>query len=145
MQGNIISQIELPDEGVINPAKIHQFFGYIVTWVPVIIALIYIAVLWAFYLILVGFNALVGLLMKKYGKGAPTHSAWRSAMVAMLIVLIIDFAAAYFGYTLPNLTIYDFQIPLFFQWIIAFVLAVALMNMEAFIGNDKPQKKKETK
>ena len=145
MQGNTLSQIELPDEAVINSAKIHQFFGYLITWVPVVMALIYMAILWAFYLILVGFNALVGLLMKKYGKPAPVHSAWRSAMLAMLIVLIIDFAAGYFGYALPVLTIYGFPFPLFFQWIIAFVLAATLMNMEAFIGNDKPKKKKETK
>lgn len=137
MQGSIISQIELPDEGVINPTKIHQFFGYLITWVPVVIALIYMAVLWAFYLILVGFNALVGLLMKKYGKPAPVYSAWRSAMVAMLFVLIIDFAAGYFGYALPVLTIYGWPIPLFIQWIIAFVLAIALMNLEAFIGNNE--------
>lgn len=137
IQGNTLSQIELPDEGVITPQKIHQFLAYLITWVPVVIALIYMAVLWAFYLILVGFNALVGLLMKKYGKVAPTHSAWRSAMVAMLIVLIIDFAAGYFGYALPVLTIYGWPVPLFIQWIIAFVLAIALMNLEAFIGNNE--------
>lgn len=134
INGNIVSQTELPDDAVITPAKIHQFFGYLITWVPVVIALIYMAVLWAFYLILVGFNALVVLLMEKYGKPAPTHSAWRSAMVTMLIVLIIDFAAGYFGYALPVSTIYGW---LFIQWIIAFVLAIALMNLEAFIGNNE--------
>ena len=64
----------------------------------------------------------------------PVHSAWRCSMMAMLIVLIIDFTAGYFGYSLlPTMAIYGFSVPLF-QWISALILAVVLMSIETFVG-----------
>ncbi|MBE6446709.1 MAG: hypothetical protein E7021_04840 [Alphaproteobacteria bacterium] len=143
--GNIISQVELPDEAVITPEKLHRYFGYIITWVPVLLALIYMGILWLFYLTLVGFSSLIGLLIKKNGQ-MPSHSAWRCSMMAMLIVLIIDFTAGYFGYSLlPTMAIYGFSVPLF-QWISALILAVVLMSIETFVGaKDLVKEEKKTK
>ncbi len=138
--GNIVSQTELPDDLVITPEKMKQFFGYIITWVPVIIALCVMVLLWVFYLTLVGFSSLIGLLIKK-NKQMPVHSAWRCSMIAMLVVWTADILFSFFGYTLfATFTYNGYSFPLF-QWVTALVLAVILMSLETYIGSKDLTKK----
>lgn len=151
INSNVVSQIELPEEGVISPEKIHQFFHQIIVWAPVLLALVYIGFLWIFYLALVGLTALVGLIIARFTKAIPQHSFWRCATISAVTVLLVDFAAGFMGYSLPVITYYGFPIPLLVQLLIAWPIAVGLVCVETFVGKKteereiKTKKKKEVK
>ncbi len=144
------AQFELPENGIINPEKIHTYFHRFAIWAPALLSLLYIVRLWIFYFVLVGLFALFTLIPAIRKKLAP-YAVWRYAAYAHVGVLSCDFIGSYFGYGLPTITYMNFNLPiwlgvsiLFFitmlvQWLVAWLVADIIM-LVAILRQDKVTK-----
>lgn len=130
--GAVQTQLNLPEKGLINPEKIHTYFHRFAIWAPAILGALYILRLWIFYLLLVGLTALVSLIPTIRKKLAPC-SVWRYAMWAHVGVLGTDFIANYFGYGLPVLTYYNFNLPIWMGILALFFVSMVIQLMLAWL------------
>ncbi len=155
LNNGIVQQaFEFPEKGQINSELIQNYFHRIAIWAPAVLGLFYVLRLWIFYLLLVGFTALIALI-PAVRRRLTACVVWRCAMWAHVGVLGTDFVCSYLGYPLPVLTYYNMNlsiwtnlIALFFitmllQLIVAWVVSVIIMLFSAKRSQKKVSKKKD--
>ena len=130
--GYVQTQLDLPESGVINPEKVHTYFHRFAIWAPAVLGVLYIIRLWIFYLLLVGLTALIAMIPVVRKKLVP-YAVWRYAMWGHVGVLGADFIAGYFGHSLPVLTYYNFNLPIWLGITALFFVSMAIQLVVAWL------------
>ena len=138
--GQVRTRIPLSTNTTVTPENIMSVIRSFVLWAPILLAVFYFAILWIFYLVVVGVSALIlavtGLILKfKFDAG----TIWRSASFSSIAILLLDIIMGFFGYSIGRMTY-----PMLFQTLAAVIL-VLIINIglrQKKVVESLPKKKK---
>lgn len=115
-----VNSVALPQALTINQEVIQTALRKVVTWFPVLYGLFYVAIIWAFYLILVGVTALIGCVAGKMTVNKGT--IWRLAMTTSIFVFVLELVLTFCRVPFP----YVFC-PFFSEFVICLILNLAAL------------------
>ena len=117
----------------VTPDLIMKVIRSFVFWTPIILGVVYFAILWIFYLLVVGVSALISLICRfRLNKGA----IWRSASFATIAVLLIDIVMSMFGYSVGRST---------YPMVVQLITCVLLVLLIVFGIRERAETKNEVK